>query len=160
MCQCYASFFAYIPAHIHIYKIYILKSLFPSAARMILGHVTRSLSSALRINSKLLTMAQRALNKLVPASPSPVMYLPVGRLLQLQGYSTQQILPRLRTFTYAVCSTWNFVSLALCSLGFLLSFTIQLNQTPSSPAPLHCSLSPPLIPHNAYHNLLPFFLLF
>ena len=32
-------------------------------------HVTQCLSSVLRMNSKLPTMAYRALNKLVPASP-------------------------------------------------------------------------------------------
>lgn len=51
------------------------------AARMIFvkhqsDHVTQCLSSALGINSKLLTMAYRALSNPAPASPFAVMYLP------------------------------------------------------------------------------------
>lgn len=53
---------------------YILKSSFQVAMRMTFvkqqsDHVTQCLSSALRMNSKLLTVAHGALNKLVPASP-------------------------------------------------------------------------------------------
>lgn len=98
------------------------------AARMIFvkhqsDHVTQCLSSALGINSKLLTMVYRALSKPAPASPSAVTYLPMGHLLQLQTssvYFTNSSPPQ--TLTCAVLSAWNSLFLAFCNLVVFLTF--------------------------------------